>query len=84
MNDPGVVPGTTLNVQLNVPAIEGTLTTPEGVGAANFEATSVGLLNSKGDGFLTDLPTPTYKVHPFVIPEPASLNLEAIRKVILR
>ena len=75
VEDAGVIPGTTPHVQLDVPALLGTLTTPEGLGKANFEATSVGLLNPEGNGFLTDPPTPTYEVNPFVIPEPASLGL---------
>ena len=73
VDDAGVIPGTTPHVQLGVPALLGTLTTPDGLGAANFEATSVGLLNVAGDGFLSDPPTPTSEVN--LIPEPATLGL---------
>ena len=63
-------------MQLGVPALLGTLSTPDGLGAANFEATSVGLLNVAGDGFLSDPPTPTSEVN--LIPEPASLSVMAL------
>ena len=73
VDDAGVISGTTPHVQLGVPALLGTLTIPDGLGTANFEATSVGLLNTAGDGFLSDPPTPTSEVN--LIPEPASLGL---------
>ena len=81
VDDLGVAPGTTPHVQLDVPALLGTLTTADGLGAANFEATSVGLLNAAGDGFLSDPPTPTSEVN--LIPEPASLGLLSIGTLLI-
>ena len=81
VDDAGVISGTTPHVQLGVPALLGTLTTPDGLGAANFEATSVGLLNAAGDGFLSNPPTPTYEVN--LIPEPASLVLLGLGGVMM-
>ena len=81
VDDAGVISGTTPHVQLGVPALLGTLTTPDGLGAANFEATSVGLLNAAGDGFLSNPPTPTYEVN--LIPEPATLGLLSIGTLLI-
>ena len=81
VDDAGVILGTTPHVPLDVPALLGTLSTPDGLDAANFEATSVGLLNTAGDGFLSDPPTPTSEVN--LIPEPASLSLVALITILL-
>ena len=62
MDEPGIIPDTTPHVLLDVPALLGTLTTPEGLGPPNFEATSVGLLNAEGGGFLTNPPIPTFEL----------------------
>ena len=59
-------------VDLGVPALLGTLTTPEGLGAQDFAALSAGILNSPGDGFFPEV-TVTFDVFP--IPEPATLSL---------
>ena len=48
----GSIPGVTPLVDLDVPALLGTLTTQPGLGEGDFRAISVGLLNAVGDGFL--------------------------------
>jgi|SaaInl7_200m_RNA_FD_contig_31_895038_length_677_multi_33_in_0_out_0_1 hypothetical protein len=62
-------------VDLAVPALLGTLTTPGGLGAGDFATDGAGLLNLAADGFLSEL-TVTQEVNP--IPEPMTLSLLAI------
>ncbi len=73
MIDPLIVPhpfgGPIVN--LGVPALLGTLTTPTGLGVLDLDATSAGALNLANDGF-TDVTT-THEVNP--IPEPATMIL---------
>ena len=68
MAPPAGVP--TPPVDTGVPALLGTLTTPEGLGVGDFAATSAGLLNAAGDGFLSEV-----AVSFEVIPEPATMLL---------
>ena len=81
VDGPGVAPSTTPHVQLDVPALLGTLATADGLGAANFEATSEGLLNAAGDGFLSDPPTSTTEMN--MILEAASLSLVTLSVILL-
>ena len=60
-------------VDLEVPALLGTFTTPEGLTAENFQATAPGLFNAAGDGFYQGTTNLTTTVNP--IPEPTSLAL---------
>ncbi len=61
------------SVDLGVPALLGTLTTPAGLGAADFcNDSKSGLFNLEADGFLADVTT-TYEVNP--IPEPMTMSL---------
>ena len=67
-SDPGITP----LVDLDVPALLGTLSTPQNLGAENFRVSVVGLLNAAGDDFYdTSGITPTMEV----IPEPVTLSL---------
>ena len=55
-------------VNLDAQALLGTLSTPGGLGEADFRVTTAGLLNMAGDGFLnTDLLVPTMEVIPYVL-----------------
>ena len=61
-------------VDLGVPALLGTLSTPAGLGAADFAPDGAALLNIANDGFIAAIIT--MEVNP--IPEPATLALLAI------
>ena len=63
-----------ITVDLGVPALLGTLTTPTGLGEADFGPDGAGLLNATNDGYLTEGEiTITYEVLP--LPEPATLGI---------
>ncbi len=51
-------------VSLGVPALLGTLTTPEGLGVGDFDFDGFGLYNAAGDGYITSRPTPTIHIDP--------------------
>lgn len=68
VNRTGTLAGT---VTLGVPAKMGTLTTPAGLGEANFSAFSSGLLNADNTDYVSPMVVPTFEVNP--IPEPATL-----------
>lgn len=68
-------------VDLGVPALFGTFTTPTGLGAENFEASGWALFNAAGDGFLSSSPEISTTVDP--IPEPTSLALLGLGGVAL-
>ena len=64
--EPGWLPGTTPLVDLDVPALLGILSTPEGLGEEDFRVATAGLLNALGDGYLaTGSLVPTMEVIPF-------------------
>jgi hypothetical protein len=68
IDEPGSLPGTTPHVDLDVPALLGTLSTPTGLGAGELRVVTVGLLNLVGDGFLdADNIIPTIEVIPFTL-----------------
>ena len=73
--DPVFFDGMFDDVDLDVPALLGTLTTPTGLGEGDLYPgpAGTGLFNAAGDGYLASLPTPTYDLNP--IPEPATLTL---------
>ena len=63
-------------VDLGVPALLGTLTTPAGLTLTSQlypGPAGTGLFNGAGDGYQTSPPTPTWEVNP--IPEPVTLTL---------
>lgn len=72
----GMVPIALGSVNLGVPALLGTFTTPVGLGAADFTAEKAGLLNVNNDGFLIDLTLLDTVVNP--VPEPMTLSLIGI------
>ena len=61
-------------VDLGVPALLGTLSTPAGLGEADFDYDGAALLNAANDGYIAG--TITMEVNP--IPEPATLALLAM------
>ncbi len=64
-------------VDLDVPALLGTLSTPAGLDEDDFEVNFTALLNASGDGFLSDTNVNiTYAATP--IPEPLTLSLLGI------
>ena len=71
----GVSPVVSGPVNLGVPALLGTLSTPAGLGVADLAGTSAGLLNPANDGFLTSVDVASV-VNP--IPEPVTLALLGI------
>ena len=71
----GISPVVSGPVNLGVPALLGTLSTPGGLGVADLAGTSAGLLNPTNDGFLTSVAVESV-VNP--IPEPVTLSLLAI------
>ena len=62
IDEEGALPGTTPHVVLGVPALLGTLTTPEGLTVTDFAADGVGLLDATGDGYLSSPPVPSVHV----------------------
>ena len=75
------LPGVIESIDLDVPALLGTFTTPEGLGEANFQATAPGLFNAAADGFYQGDTNLTTTVNP--IPEPTSLALLGLGGVAL-
>ena len=74
VDEPGAIPGTTPHVQLGVPALLGTLTTPAGLTTLqDLFPGDAGLFNAAGDGYQTSPPDATHEVNP--IPEPVTLAL---------
>ena len=61
----GMVPISLTDVDLDVPALLGILSTPAGLGEDDFAALSAGLLNATNDGYLIDMIV-TYEVDPLV------------------
>ena len=68
-----LLPSSFPSVNLGVPAVLGTLTTPAGLGAGDFLANDFGLFNAAGDGFFSGEITETANVVP--IPEPTTAVL---------
>jgi hypothetical protein len=80
VDEPGVLPGTIPGVQLSVPALLGTLTTPAGLGEGDFEPGDDGsFLNVTNDWFLTsaEIDPVTYEVNPFLGIIDASIDIKA-------
>ena len=76
VDEPGGYPPSTPHVLLGVPALLGTLTTPPGLGEADFEPAGAGLLNAANDGYYTSSIgeiTITHEVNSIL--EPATLSL---------
>ena len=71
----GISPVVSGAVNLGVPALLGTLTTPTGLGIADLAGTSAGLLNPANDGFLQTVAVESV-VNP--IPEPVTMALLAL------
>ena len=68
----GISPVVSGPVNLGVPALLGTLSTPGGLGVADLAGTSAGLLNPANDGFLQTVAVESV-VNP--IPEPVTMAL---------
>jgi hypothetical protein len=65
IDEPGSLPGTTPHVDLDVPALLGTLSAPTGLTEEDFRVLTAGLLNAAGDGFVdTGSLIPTMEVIP--------------------
>jgi hypothetical protein len=73
IDDPGAFPPGSPHVQLVVPALLGTFTTPVGLGVADLYPGDAGLFNAAGDAFHSAPPAATFTVNP--IPEPVTLTL---------
>ena len=71
-----LLPANFTDIDLGVPALLGTFSTDEGLGANNFRAGDFGLFNATGDGFSPTNPQVNTTVIP--IPEPTSLALLAL------